>query len=126
MDGGLDAVFGRRPDHRPGDVAPAPDDQIGLHLPQDGAAPGPRAGQVPHGDGIAAQVFQRGPPLEARHLDVMEGIARPGHQAVLHPLFAAGKMDLGGGVGRPQRPRNGKGRVDMAGRTAGSDQYAHG
>ena len=56
---------------------------------------------------------------------MVEGVARLCHEAVLHPLLPACKMDLCGGVGFFDGSRDGQSRVDVSGRTAGCDEYTH-
>ena len=125
VQGGVDAHFGGAAHHRAGHIAAAADDQIGLYLPHHLPGRGAGEGQVPQRDEVPLDVVQRELPLEACDLDVVEGIARLGHQTVLHPLFAAGKMDLGRRVCFFQCTGNGQCGVDMAGRAAGSDQNTH-
>ena len=125
MQGGLDAHFGGAAHHRAGHIAAAADDQIGLHLLHHLPGRGAGEGQIPQRDEVPLDVVQRELPLEACDLDVVEGIARLGHQTVLHPLFAAGKMDLGRRVCFFQCTGNGQCGVDMAGCAAGSDQNTH-
>ena len=55
----------------------------------------------------------------------MERVPGFGDKAVFHALAAARKVDLGSRVRLLERPGNGQGRVDVAGRAAGSDQNAH-
>ena len=84
---------------RAADIAAAADHQVGLHLPQDGRAARSADGQMPQRDQVAPDIVERQLALKAVDLDVMEGIARLGDQAVLHPLTPAGEMNLRGGIG---------------------------
>ena len=126
MDGSLDALLGGAAHHRAGDIAAAADDEIGLHFLHHG--PGFRAGegQVPEGDDVPLDVVQGELTLETGDLDVVEGVARLGHEAVFHPLLPACKVYLGGRVGLFDGSRDGQSRVDMSGSAAGCDQYTHG
>ena len=59
--------------------------------------------------------------LEAVDFNVMEGVARLGDKAVLHPLAAARKVDLRRRVRGLQGTGNRQRRVDVTGCTAGSN-----
>ena len=122
---GLDAHFGGAAHHRAGDVTAAADDEVGLDVPHHLLGHRAGQGQIPQGDEVPLDVVERELPLEAGDLDVVEGVARLGHQPVFHSLFPAREVDLGAGVCFFQCTGNGQRGVDMAGRAAGCDQNTH-
>ena len=80
---------------------------------------------MPQGHDVAHNVLGIQAALEAVDLDMVEGVACLGDKAVLHAFTAAGKVDLSGRLGRFQGTGNRQRRVDMAGRTTGSNQNTH-
>lgn len=59
---------------------------------------------MPQRHHIAHDVFGRQAALKAVDLNMVEGIPRLGDKAVLHPLFAAGKVNFRRGVGAFSAP----------------------
>ena len=125
VDGGADAHFRGTAHHRPADIAAAADDQVGLELPQHLFRPGPRQRQMIHRLHVAGDVLGGELSLDAVDLDMVEGIARLGDQAVFHAFPAAGKVDLGVRPVGLDGSRDGKRRVDVAGGAAGGNEHAH-
>ena len=70
---------------------------------------------------VSHHIFGCEPPLDAIYLNGVKRVARPGDKAILHSLFAPGKMHLRLRAARRYLACNCQCGVDMPGSAAGGN-----